>query len=257
MVEQKNGSSLFPDDSGSCCTCPGLPSSWLLDLWEKNNSIWLSNCRWVFVIYSENNSNLYNAQTRVWANSGRSWRTGKPGLLQSMGSQSQTRLSDWTTTKITSKERSWTFGSGLSPHLETCCFGQTCHPSGEGLGSLYSFPIIAVTNYHKFRGLETTNLFSYSSRGKFCPKIKVFWGKERVGRIKSSTDIYTLSCVKQIASGELLHKRELSLLPCDELEGWNGGVWGEGSGGGGYMYTYSWFTLIRSRNQHDIVLITS
>ena len=34
--------------------------------------------------------------TWVWANSGRQWRTGKPGVLQSMGSQ---RLSDWTTTK--------------------------------------------------------------------------------------------------------------------------------------------------------------
>ena len=31
--------------------------------------------------------------TWVWANSGRYWRTGKPGVLQSMGSQ--TRLSDW------------------------------------------------------------------------------------------------------------------------------------------------------------------
>ena len=36
--------------------------------------------------------------TWVWANSGRWWRTGKPGVLQSMGSQSQTWLSDWTTT---------------------------------------------------------------------------------------------------------------------------------------------------------------
>ena len=35
--------------------------------------------------------------TWVWVNSGRWWRTGKSGVLQSMGSQSQTRLSDWTT----------------------------------------------------------------------------------------------------------------------------------------------------------------
>ena len=33
----------------------------------------------------------------VWANSRRWWRTGKPGVLQSMGSQSQTRLTYWTT----------------------------------------------------------------------------------------------------------------------------------------------------------------
>ena len=35
--------------------------------------------------------------TWVWANSGRWWRTGKPGVLQSMGLQRQTRLRDWTT----------------------------------------------------------------------------------------------------------------------------------------------------------------
>ena len=32
----------------------------------------------------------------VWVNSGRRWWTGKPGVLQSMGSQSRTWLSDWT-----------------------------------------------------------------------------------------------------------------------------------------------------------------
>ena len=36
--------------------------------------------------------------TWVWANYGRSWRTGKPGVLLSMGSQSQTQLRDWTIT---------------------------------------------------------------------------------------------------------------------------------------------------------------
>ena len=34
----------------------------------------------------------------IWANSERQWRTGKPGLLQFMESQSWTPLSDWTTT---------------------------------------------------------------------------------------------------------------------------------------------------------------
>ena len=36
--------------------------------------------------------------TWVWASSGRWWRAGKPGVLQSMGSQSWTRLIDWITT---------------------------------------------------------------------------------------------------------------------------------------------------------------
>ena len=35
----------------------------------------------------------------VWVNSGSWWQTGKPGVLQSMGSQSQTQLSDWTELK--------------------------------------------------------------------------------------------------------------------------------------------------------------
>ena len=35
--------------------------------------------------------------TWVWVDSGSWWWTGRPGVLQSMGSQSQTWLSDWTT----------------------------------------------------------------------------------------------------------------------------------------------------------------
>ena len=34
--------------------------------------------------------------TWVWENSGSWWWTGRPGVLQSMGSQSQTWMSDWT-----------------------------------------------------------------------------------------------------------------------------------------------------------------
>ena len=34
--------------------------------------------------------------TWVWVSSGSWWWTGTPGVLQSMGSQSQTRLSNWT-----------------------------------------------------------------------------------------------------------------------------------------------------------------
>ena len=34
--------------------------------------------------------------TWVWVNSGSWWWTGKPGVLRFMGSQSRTRLSDWT-----------------------------------------------------------------------------------------------------------------------------------------------------------------
>ena len=43
--------------------------------------------------------------TWIWANSGRWWRTGKPGMLHSMVSQSQTQLSDWTRQENTWKRQ--------------------------------------------------------------------------------------------------------------------------------------------------------
>ena len=39
----------------------------------------------------------------VWANSGRWWKTGKPGVLKFMGLQSWTWFSDWTTATIYAK----------------------------------------------------------------------------------------------------------------------------------------------------------
>ena len=45
---------------------------------------------------------LHHRWTWNWANSGRQWRTGKPGLLQSMGSQRVRHdwaTEQWTTTK--------------------------------------------------------------------------------------------------------------------------------------------------------------
>ena len=38
----------------------------------------------------------WNQRTWVWVNSVSWWWTGRPGVLKSMGSQSQTRLRDWT-----------------------------------------------------------------------------------------------------------------------------------------------------------------
>ena len=40
---------------------------------------------------------ITDSMTRVWVNSGNWWWTGKPGVLQSMGLQSQTQVSYWTT----------------------------------------------------------------------------------------------------------------------------------------------------------------
>ena len=48
----------------------------------------------------------------VWASSGSWWRTGKPGILQPMGSQSRTRLRDWielnwSSPKFSRRRRKW------------------------------------------------------------------------------------------------------------------------------------------------------
>ena len=49
--------------------------------------------------------------TWVWASSRRRWRTGKPGMLQSMGLQSWTWLSDWTTSSKEGEREFETSGS--------------------------------------------------------------------------------------------------------------------------------------------------
>ena len=56
--------------------------------------------------------------TWTWANSGRWWGTGKPGMLKSVGSRSQTILGDWTTTTLIS-HRSYEHGFGAqTPRME-------------------------------------------------------------------------------------------------------------------------------------------
>ena len=42
----------------------------------------------------------WTRRTWVWVNSGRWWWTGRPGVLQFMGSQSRTWLSDWAETEL-------------------------------------------------------------------------------------------------------------------------------------------------------------
>ena len=65
--------------------------------------------------------------TWVWVNSGSWWWTGRPGVLQSLESQSQTRLSDWT-------ELNWTLPrSYISIHLPSSIYfqGLLCCLSGK------------------------------------------------------------------------------------------------------------------------------
>ena len=65
-------------------------------------------------------------------------------------------------------------------------------------------------------------------------------GKERAGRTGSSSDIYTLPCVKQRACGKLLYSIGSSTR-CSvmtPMSGMGGGRQG-GPGGRGYVCTYS------------------
>ena len=65
----------------------------------------------------------------VWAYSGRYWRTGKPGVLQLMGLQSWTQLSNWTTTSPIIIELI------LLPILPSSCL----FSSGDHYSVLYGF----------------------------------------------------------------------------------------------------------------------
>ena len=61
---------------------------------------------------------------------------------------------------------------------------------------------------------------------------------------ESSMETYALPYVKYIARGHLLYEghRELNLVLCDDLEGWDGVGWGWGWEGGSrgrrHVYTY-------------------
>ena len=62
--------------------------------------------------------------TWVWASSGNWWWTGKPGVLQSLESQSRTQLSNWTTRTTTTKKMIDSHGSksfGIELLQETSC----------------------------------------------------------------------------------------------------------------------------------------
>ena len=49
-------------------------------------------------------------------------------------------------------------------------------------------------------------------------------------------DVYTLPCVKRRAMGSCRVDRELSLVLCDDLEGWHAGVGGRLKREGIYVY---------------------
>ena len=92
------GFNLDPWDSMKSRCLPFLLAACLPDL-RMDIDIWVELC----LVGEEGDDRGWGGWiasptqwTWVGANSGREWRTGKPGVLQSTGSQSQTRLCKWT-----------------------------------------------------------------------------------------------------------------------------------------------------------------
>ena len=104
--------------------------------------------------------------TWVWASSRRWWRTGKPGVLQSMGSQSQTWLSDWTTTNHVSYPN-LLFKMFMIFQLAVCSL------SSLRLESPHLFPMssLLMTPYPSSWTISSTSYFCLHSQDlPFTPK---------------------------------------------------------------------------------------
>ena len=74
---------------------------------------------------------ITDSWTWVWVGSGSWWWTGKPGVLEAMGLQSRTRLSDWTELRAVAEPGGARApGPGLSSEQGTC--SGTCRASSKG-----------------------------------------------------------------------------------------------------------------------------
>ena len=87
--------------------------------------------------------------TWTWANSGRQWGTWKPGVLQSMGSQSRTWFGDWTTNKRSKLSR-------RQSHFPTEPF------------STFNWTILSLVGNIPPLGLLLLLLLSHFSRVRLC-----------------------------------------------------------------------------------------
>ena len=76
--------------------------------------------------------------TWVWVNSGSWWWTGRPGVLQSMASQGQTRLTNWTEKVTQTSHSQGRISETLIPSLLFCIPCQVC---GSWLGHFSMLPI--------------------------------------------------------------------------------------------------------------------
>ena len=145
---------------------------------------------------------LLTQWTWVWATSGRWWRTGKPGMLQSMGSQSQTWLSVWKTTISTKgvvrRNKCW------DTHLEVLFIRgipanrtkfTECTKKAKFLFTLLGSLVLKIKLTDRFMGEKHKDLHSMSFTWcKRFPKEMKTW--------RNRSDIYTWTLMKRGQSGK-------------------------------------------------------
>ena len=111
--------------------------------------------------------------TWAWVNSGSWWWTGRPGVLQSMGLQSRTRLSDWTELFITHDDRF------ITPAFPAICF-HSYLIWGLNLYCIQCFLFMIMHFFHRAfrwrRGKESACQCRRLKRGRFNPWVgKLPW----------------------------------------------------------------------------------
>ena len=104
---------------------------------------------------------ITDSMTWVWVNFGSRWWTGRPGVLWFMGSQSQTRLSNWT-------ELNWAEGGALT-RCDTCiCNRRRKDSSFPGIDSAHEQPRLFIAS-----ALLTSPLYKVPSFA--CPAETCTW----------------------------------------------------------------------------------
>ena len=105
-----------------------------LSTWCKGPSHWKRPWCWERLTAGEGDDREWDGWmasltqwTWVWTDSGRQWKTGKPGMLQSMESQSRIWLSYWTTTAMYIPF--WVLSIYFYSHCVLNALAQICAPA--------------------------------------------------------------------------------------------------------------------------------
>ena len=111
--------------------------------------------------------------TWVWVNSGSWWCTGRPGMLQSMGSQSWTRLSDWTDHPKLAYQNMLCIPSGSEDHFVLFQFQKSTIQISEGEEFLLLLSLIFLLHFCLYMW-KTTNSHQYLNSSTTQDLIRFF-----------------------------------------------------------------------------------